>query len=474
MRLLNQVLELLSARYLGGIPVDRVATVVAVLFSYLLAHAFQRIPARLAPVRHLFSVLSTVVLFGFVQEQYLGLLHMAVGATVVYVLMRCVQGARMPQAVFLATMLHMSYSHIRRQMGEARSGRMALDYTGAQMVFVVKATSLAFCIDDGRKLDSGTLSSYQRRNAIVGVPGLLEYLGYVFFFPGFSVGPAFEMATYRRMVALDDSRAKSQLSGRAYRKLLEGIFWMVVYIVYGTEYTFAAMAQRQFYTHRSFVSAAMSLCVAGVMARAPYYTAWKMSEGACILAGLGYDGYGKDGKVRWMDIANVHVRGMELGTSLRELIDSWNIGTNTWLRHHVYLRINGSRTRATVLTFLVSAWWHGFYAGYYLTFVLAALAASAARILRRNLNPIVRVAAGGPVTFRRRATKAVYDGAGWALSKYTLDFVAAPFMLLSLHASLRIWYYNLFAVPLGVACIFLAFNVLGVGRFLPVVGPVDG
>ncbi|KAJ1808787.1 Lysophospholipid acyltransferase [Coemansia sp. RSA 2523] len=475
MQLLNSALARLSEDYLGGISVDRVVTVVGVLLSYVLAHAFQRIPARMAAAKHIFSIVSTIFLFGPVQEQYTGLIHMAVGSAAIYGLIRWIKSAYMPYIVFLAAMLHMSYSHIQRQIHERSTGAVVMDYTGAQMVFVIKVTSLAFCVYDGRpNVVHPHMSAYQRKNAISRVPGVLEYLGYVFFFAGFSVGPAFELATYRKMIALDDTRARRQLPRRAYRKLLEGAFWMVIYVAYSNVYTYQAMTKPQFYAHRSLLSSALYMCTTGLVVRSAYYTAWKMGEGACILAGLGFDGYDAHGAVQWMDIANVHVRGVELGSSLRQLIDSWNVGTNTWLRHHVYLRISrtpadgarASSTRATVLTFLVSAWWHGFYPGYYLTFVLIALAANAARILRRNLHAIAALPADNHASALRRCVKCVYDVAGWILSKYTLDFAAAPFMVLSLQPSMQLWRDNYFVVPLAVLGIFIAFNVLGAGRFI--------
>ncbi|KAJ2650456.1 Lysophospholipid acyltransferase [Coemansia sp. RSA 1250] len=465
MRVLDRGLAWLSHQYLGDIPVDRISTVVAVLLSYALAHVFRRIPPQMSNAKHVYSIASTLLLFGAVQGQYAGLMHLAVGSVIVYGLIRLMRTRYMPYAVFLVAMLHMSYSHIRRQLNEQRSGRVELDHTGAQMVFVIKVTSLAFCIYDGQQ-DKAKLSGYQRKNAIMQAPSLLEFLGYVFFFPGFAVGPAFELATYRQMICLDDAKASGQLARRGYRKLLEGLFWMAVYVVYSNTYTFAEMARREFYVQRTFASTALHLCITGVVVRAAYYTAWKMSEGACIVAGLGFDGLDA-GRARWLDIANVHVRGVETGSSLRQLIDSWNIGTNTWLRHHVYLRIaqrpEGSRasTRATVLTFLVSAWWHGFYPGYYLTFVMAALSANAARILRRNLHAPVYAHAGSTV-------KLVYGLLGWALSKYTLDFVAAPFMVLTLQSSLEIWRGNYYAVVVGVVGIYVLFR--GVGRWLGRVG----
>ncbi|KAJ1730501.1 Lysophospholipid acyltransferase [Coemansia biformis] len=478
MQLLNQAFAWLSERYFGGIPADNIAIIVGVLLSYALAHVFRRIPADMPAARHVFSVVSSVISYGIVQGHSTGVVHLAVGSIAIYILMCNLRGPAMPRAVFLAAMVHMSYSHIRRQMSEAVSGRIEQDYTGAQMVFVMKVTSLANCIHDGQRGDRDTLTGYQRKNAIRGVPGLLEYLGYVFFFPAFAIGPAFEMATYRRMVTVDSRCVASQLTRRAYKRLVESLVWMAVYVRF-SHVTFAEMvSNHDMYARRSFVVNAFHLCAAGLVARAAFYTAWKMSEGACILAGLGFDGFDAEGNAQWMDIANIHVRGVELGTSLREMVDSWNIGTNVWLRHHVYLRVSPPRpagsartssTRVTLLTFLVSAWWHGFYPGYYLTFMMGALASSAARVLRRNLRPLVvptTDGAAGQCTRRQAAVKAVYDFVGWLLGLYTLSFLGAPFMLMWARPSLLLWRYNYFALPLAVLAIFVAFNIPSVKRRL--------
>ncbi|KAI8325710.1 MBOAT-domain-containing protein [Martensiomyces pterosporus] len=465
MQVLNQALAWISVSYLGGIPVDRIATIVGVLLAYALAHIFRRIPATNASMRHMFSIISMLFLFGAVQEQYLGLVHLFVGSLVVYFLMATIKGSLMPKVVFLVAMLHMSYSQLRRQWGET-GDQVSFDYTGAQMVFVIKVTSLACCIYDGT-CDPKSLTEYQRKNAVGGVPSFLEFLGYVSFFPGFAVGPAFELATYRRMIAFDNAKAHRQINARAYTTLLVGVFWLVVYVLYGDKFTYHFMTTEAFAEY-GFARKTVYLCTSGVVTRAAYYAAWKMSEGACVLAGLGFDGYREDGSIAWLDISNVHVLDVEMGSSLKSLIDGWNVGTNTWLRHHVYLRISpkgkkGSSTRATILTFMVSAWWHGFYPGYYLTFLVASLASSAARILRRNLRPLV-VDKEDPKT--RTRAKMAYDLAGWTISKYALDFVVAPFMVLSLSLSLKAWYNNYFLLPIGVALVEIAFRVLGAGRYI--------
>ncbi len=116
----------------------------------------------------------------------------------------------------------------------------------------------------------------------------------------------------------------------------------------------------------------------GLVARFKFYAVWSLTEGACILAGLGYNGVGPRHRPRVVGIA---CRTSGPGVSRRPqnsraYLENWNIKTNTWLRNYVYLRVTprGKKPgfRASLVTFTTSAFWHGMYPGYYLSFVLAS------------------------------------------------------------------------------------------------------
>ena len=66
----------------------------------------------------------------------------------------------------------------------------------------------------------------------------------------------------------------------------------------------------------------------------------------------------------------------QTATSLKVLVDNWNIQTGVWLRRVCYSRAPFS---PTFLTYMLSALWHGYYPGYYLTFVSAAFFTLAGR-----------------------------------------------------------------------------------------------
>ena len=58
---------------------------------------------------------------------------------------------------------------------------------------------------------------------------------------------------------------------------------------------------------------------------------------------------------------------LQTATSLKEVVDNWNIQTNLWLRYVCYERL-----RSRLPVFALSAFWHGFYGGYYVMFFTAA------------------------------------------------------------------------------------------------------
>jgi len=61
------------------------------------------------------------------------------------------------------------------------------------------------------------------------------------------------------------------------------------------------------------------------------------------------------------------------------MLDHWNMSTMVWLRYVVY-----ERWRSVAGVFFFSAVWHGFYAGYYLTFLGAALVLETSRLVSRQ------------------------------------------------------------------------------------------
>jgi lysophospholipid acyltransferase len=296
----------------------------------------------------------------------------------------------MPWIGFVFLMGHMSINHLHRQfVAQPRN----IDITGAQMVNLMKLHAFCWNVYDGQFKDEDLLD-FQRERAIRELPNLLDYSAYVFFFPSLMAGPAFDFSDYKRWINVsmfelppgtDPSKApptrkkrKIPRSGTpATIKAVYGLFWIFLYLqfsgLYYPEYFLGPE-----YMKYGFVRRVFQLYLLGVTARMKYYGVWSLSEGACIMAGIGYKGLDpKTGKPDWSRLSNINPLGVELAQNARAYLGNWNINTNHWLRNYVYLRVTpkGRKPgfRATLATFVSSAFWHGFEPGYYLTFVLAAL-----------------------------------------------------------------------------------------------------
>lgn len=119
--------------------------------------------------------------------------------------------------------------------------------------------------------------------------------------------------------------------------------------------------------------------------RLKYYGAWYLTEGACILSGLGYNGLDENKQPRWDRLTNVGPLALETAQNTRAYLENWNMNTNKWLKNYVYLRVTpkGKKPgfRSSMATFGTSAIWHGISPGYYLTFITASFVQTVAKCM---------------------------------------------------------------------------------------------
>ncbi|KAK7070259.1 Lysophospholipid acyltransferase 1 [Halocaridina rubra] len=117
------------------------------------------------------------------------------------------------------------------------------------------------------------------------------------------------------------------------------------------------------------------------LTRHVYYTGWILADGICNMSGMGFNGYDEHGCPKWDLVSNVNVLGIEFGSNLRESLEAWNCGTMKWLRFMVYER---AIMQKTLFTYMLSSIWHGFYPGYYVTFVSGAFFTIVARYVSNS------------------------------------------------------------------------------------------
>jgi len=117
-----------------------------------------------------------------------------------------------------------------------------------------------------------------------------------------------------------------------------------------------------------------------------YYFAWKVSEGACQMAGFGFEGFDEQGKPKgWGGVTNIGIWEFETSWNMSTMSHAWNKGTSRWLALYTYQRTGGS----LLITYFVSAFWHGLYPGFYVFFMSVPLVTWVERLARAKLNPIL-------------------------------------------------------------------------------------
>lgn len=313
-----------------------------------------------------------------------------------YLIAAYIGGPYMPWIGFTFLMGHMSISHIYRMIEDSPS---SVDITGAQMVLVMKLSAFCWNVWDGKQKDED-LNDVQKERAIRQLPSVLDYAGFVSFFPSIMVGPAFDYVDYERwlnttMFALppgtDPAKAPPTRKKRkiprsatpAMFKLITGLLWTVSFLQLSA-YFYPEMLLSEEYKDMNIFKRIFHMYAMNCVQRMKYYGVWTLTEGACILSGIGYKGLNaKTGKPDWNRLTNIQPWGVELAQNTHAYLGNWNINTNHWLRNYIYLRVTpkGKKPgfRASMATFVTSAFWHGFAPGYYMAFLLASFIQNVAK-----------------------------------------------------------------------------------------------
>ncbi|KAF9421187.1 lysophospholipid acyltransferase [Podila epigama] len=438
-------------------PEDQLRCLSALLLSYPLALVFRSLPNNNPGLKHLASVLTSFFLFVVILDDLVGLMHLLGSSIAVWRIMGAVNSKWGPRLVFVGVMLHMSVSHLYRQFNDYRGYK--LDHTGPQMIMTMKLTSWAFNVFDGRR-NPKELSRYQQEHAITTFPTLINYLSYVFFFPAVLVGPSFEYMDYMRFVDLsqfrDPKTGKIHWPAGRVRAATRSFFFALIALaclaLVGPKIDVLWTLEPE-WKALPWILRLGYVQLAALSARFKYYAVWKMAEGACVLAGFGYNGQdAKTGQHLWDASSNINVWAYETGESIKALADSWNMGTNKWLKHSVYFRVVAPGAKPgpleTFATFGVSALWHGFYPGYYLMFASSAFALTAAKTLRTHLRPRFVSATTGKTPF-------IYNLLGMVLTQATINTLSMSFLLLTFNDSIMVWRELYFAIHIGVLAIIL-------------------
>lgn len=392
------------------------------------------------------GLLLSVFCFGY------QIIHMIMYSTIPYLLMLYGPRESFHKMVFAVVMGYASVMHLYRLYYDFFG--FSLDVTGPLMLMTQKCTSVAFALHDGTEKDESKLTEDQKKMCIKKTPDMLSYFSYIFCFHGVMAGPLVFYADYIQFINGENLKVSKPENANNHQiekptpnpetamKETGSIVGVcgVLMLLSPIFFPVSKLADDEFLYETNILYRNLYLLICVSLVRAKYYFAWKLGELTNQSAGLGFTGYDENGKEKWDLLNNVHIWNLETATSLKINIDSWNIQTLIWLRRTVYDRT--PKAYNTLCVFVVSAWWHGFYPGYYLTFITTAFVLLATRQVRRNIRPYFQ---------KTDQLKFVYDCITFSATRMANVYLASAFCLLSLTASIKLWisvgfYIHIFTV----------------------------
>jgi hypothetical protein len=270
--------------------------------------------------------------------------------------------------------------------------------------------------------------------ALKDAPTLLEFLGYTFCFSNLLAGPATEYSVYAKAVdgtIFKMSNGTSKTPNNVWatiRPFLTSLVAMGAFLTLGAKFPLLdptdpqkntpVILQDDFLTKPFFLRyfhAWMSL----LAVRQKYYFGWKNAEGAQNIWFAGFDGWDEKGESKgWETSSNVDILGFELASDVQNMSKNWNKKTSFWLTRYVYIRTGGS----LFAVYSMSAFWHGFYPGYYIFFLSVPIATICDRLAKKKISPLI------PPT---SSMYPIYSVMGTLATTITINYMILPFVLLA-------------------------------------------
>ncbi|KAI8895248.1 MBOAT, membrane-bound O-acyltransferase family-domain-containing protein [Globomyces pollinis-pini] len=426
--------------------------------GFPLAFVFSLIPSHCHTIKHSFSFITTSLLtiLIFSLSAYFHLISICLLIYLVAATTRSHSWS--PILCFSIAIAKMSYVHMNTQYWNYNNPNH-IDYSSMMMVLMIKLSSFGYCAHDGTR-NLNDLDSYQKSLCIRKFPSLVEYFGYMFCFVGSWVGPGIEFNHYQNFITSTppyDIHPKTAIP--ALKCFLGGVFFLLVESIFASQYHFKLCLTDQFLHEYTLLQKCIYILVAGVVVRSKFYAVWKLSESVALIAGIGFSVDPNTHDIKFDAAENVNVIGVEFGENAKMMIDSWNKFTANWLKRYVYNRVRNVNLKLPI-TFFISAFWHGFYSGYYLSFLSSVFLTQAGRTLRKQLRPLFITPS--PLAF----LKPIYDILTWIFALFVLNYLFIPFHVQAIDSSLLIWGNTFYIGHVFLFLPLILFDFIGIGKVL--------
>jgi hypothetical protein len=433
-------------------------------------------------VKHAFSFLV-----GFLMVQWIfgpDWIHSFIAAAGTYLICAFAPPKRQHVIAFVFVMGYMVGAHVYRMYVSYMSG--IFDFTGTQMVLTMKLTAFAYNLYDGTydkknvfpetpHEDKRKAKVYadRARFAVTKLPSPLEFFGYVYCFTCILAGPAFEYRDYERVIdgsayrkpgdsAMTVRKPSSNWLNGLHR-LLVGVVCLGLFLYLSPTYKVTDQLDAEYIRTVGPVTRFVRLMVAIAVSRCKFYFAWKVAEGASVMAGFGFEGYTPEGKeIGWRGVENVDIMNFETSVNMQAFTRHWNKRTQGWLERYTYNRTN----RSLLATYLVSAIWHGLYPGFFFMFLFFPVMTNIERLVKAKINPLIVPGYDGfnAATYPKGFVAQAYWAVSVVCTMWSVSYVTQTFSLGSLQNCLTALAGHSYAPHLFYLALYAALEALPVKK----------
>ncbi|PAV81015.1 hypothetical protein WR25_06936 [Diploscapter pachys] len=312
----------------------------------------------------------------------------------------------------------------------AESDSYDINWTTPQCILTLRFIGMVMDVYDGFHYEM--VKPDMKKTAIRDPPGMLEIAAYAFFFCGSVVGPQFTLAHFRQFVNghhLDENQnpRKSALmpslgrfvAGVTYCVIYQ---WSCVWIPTPEWFQSAEFLNMSFFWRWTWVMIWFRLTLYR------YPAMWLMSEGSAILSGIGYNGKNENGEDRWDAVRDIHIWKFETGHDFSSIVMSFNCGTNTFARNHIFRRLRwlNSKFGAHLVTLMYLAIWHGYHLGYFILFFYEL----SCMVAQEQLYSLIERTPGWSQLISQAYMRPVVIIFGHLVVKYSMGFIFLTFGLI--------------------------------------------
>ncbi|EGR27563.1 mboat family protein, putative [Ichthyophthirius multifiliis] len=449
-QILDQLFQNISI-LLGGMEVDQIRLAVSLIMTIPFGLIFYFIRGFF--IRHLIGSALGIFLQYLVYQD--GLIFLLFQTVFVYIIILIFQ-RKSALIVFSSSLFYLSLHHLYRQYNDY--GGWKMDITTILMMTMCKYTSFAWCYQDGDQKLQDQLSEDQKLRKIEKLPNFFEYFSYIHFFGSAICGPTFDFHEYKIYMRTSSTKSISFPLKNSLNWLLQGLAFTFTIIfllpkfplkyVLTEEYNQSSMLFKFYY---------FNVCI--TLIRFRYYAGWSLSQAGLASTGITYNTKTQ----QWDQIISCKA-SHELTHDVRYKVECWNTSVQIWLKKYVYLRVypqdqlksNVNKSNiAQYITNMVSAFWHGFYPGYYLSFFQWSLVMNCSKLL-------FNASKNKPEFFdklEKTLTSPVYFAIRFCITHFSLNCFGIGFQLLSLYdnyAFYKTHYFSVLIVNLLVIAFFSA------------------